>query len=206
MEELEENWSSCGRWGNHFWVGYSSRQRVPGVWHGAGLVSVEQLRSKHGPFVICCLLTLPVGQIEMKIRSAQEPIRECDVKQRKCCSCFFLIKHKTLFLVLTAELFLESNFYLPISASSGGTAERRGLWLCCGFPPTWQQHLDSDGARNTWRIQIYLQKRQHRTSISVRSESGCLQQHGRRAFQSRCHSVFCRRRYVHLYNYAVMRL
>lgn len=129
--------------------------------------------------------------------------------QKRCCIGTFaqqFLRHKTLFQLYFLQLphlisahsclGQRRNSSIPISASSRGTAERRGLWLCRGFPPTWQHHLDPDGAGITWCIEVYLQKWKHRTPVSVWSESGSLQQHRRGAVQPSCQSVLCRRRWV----------
>lgn len=107
-----------------------------------------------------------------------------------------LLFYDSLIKFLLAVVWVKGvTFLSPLSASFWGTAERRGLWLCRGFPPTWQQHLDSDSVGITWRIKIYLQKRQHCTTVPVWSESGSLQQHGRRPIQPRRQSFLCRRRW-----------
>lgn len=95
------------------------------------------------------------------------------------------------------------TFSALISACFRGTPEWRGLWLCCGFPPSWQRHLDPDSVGITWCIQVYLQKRQHCASVPVWSESGSLQQHGGRPVQPCGQSLLSRRRLVTLIQFKV---
>lgn len=85
----------------------------------------------------------------------------------------------------------ESPLLPPLLSSAGsrGAAERPGLRLRGGLPPTWGSGLDAGRRHVARRLQIRLQEREHPSVFPLPSQGRGLQQHGRGSVQSRDHHL-----------------